>query len=81
MVYYDFMCNACGHIFESHAKYEEKAAECPHCETRTAYRLPSLTAPPRGSFGTVSRRPSKASTKVRDEQLSFEFMKDKESKE
>lgn len=80
--YFDYHCGDCGHVFEDRAdSYDKEKKECPHCETKNSSRLPALTAPPRGNFGTVYKKASKASTAVRDEQLQFEFMKNKETKE
>lgn len=59
MPIYEFMCNQCGHQHDEYIRYNPDivAIDCPHCETKTSYRLPSIPAPARGDFGTVNRRP------------------------
>lgn len=75
---YDYQCGSCGHLFEDYAAHDDYTAkECPHECGPKSTRLPSLPAPARGNFGTVSRRPTKASTAIRDEKLKQEI-KDKE---
>jgi putative FmdB family regulatory protein len=77
MPYFDYLCKACGHIFDDRANFDDYSKiACPHGCGLTSERLPSLPAPARGSFGTVSRKPTKASTTIRDEKLKEEFNKE-----
>ncbi len=73
----EFMCKSCGHIFEEITSSLTTCVPCPHCETDTAYKLPSLPAVARGSFGTVPRAPKHTTSAVRNARLKSDFNKGK----
>lgn len=63
MPIHEFICDQCGHQFEEFFRQTEKIpnrTECPHCETKTATRLPSAHGGYSMSSGGSSTRPSKA---------------------
>jgi putative FmdB family regulatory protein len=47
MPMYDFECTACGHTFETMAKYEE-VPECPECHKTETKRLMAAPMVPKG---------------------------------
>lgn len=57
---YDWQCNGCGHEFEQREESSIKTVNCPHCDTNTAQRLPSLFGGYQGNFGGSSTRPKQS---------------------
>lgn len=65
MAYYDFLCNQCSHVFEETVGSETRLIDCPHCETRTAERLPVLIGGYQGNMGGASTRPKNSTSMKR----------------
>ncbi len=59
---YDWLCGSCGHEFTEKTDYETKRTDCPHCETKTADRLPALIGGYTGNMGGSSTRPKNSTS-------------------
>lgn len=64
MPIYDFLCHDCMYEFEKHCSIDSNGrTQCLRCESKDAWRIPSLPAHAKGNFGTVPRNPTPAITK------------------
>jgi hypothetical protein len=70
-----FICRDCDFEFDAIVSHDAPdTRKCDRCDDGTAYKMPSIPAPARGSFGTVRRDTSKQAVQPmkfaqREEQL------------